>query len=253
MIKRKLDWIRGPTSPFKYKAIKPVVTKLPIRHNLKSLQSPVHDQGQSGSCVGNAVSNALEFLQLQAIRAKSLASPEVFQELNYDPISRMFIYYNARAMEGATNMDSGCNIFDAVASIQQSGFCQESTWPFDLSQVYTQPSQTAYSEALKHRAATAYSIESLDDVKSCINSGFPVVFGTDVYQSFEDLDSTGVYAGPTDWEQPLGGHCMLAVAYDDYYESITVKNSWGTEFGDNGYAYISYDFAQGFADMHTIR
>lgn len=259
-VKRKLDWLRGPPSPFKYKAIKPGSAKIPIRYNLKSLQSPVHDQGQSGSCVGNAVANHLEFLQLKALKAK-IPSPEVFPDtgpdvfngMAYDPISRLFIYYNARSLEGMTQYDSGCNIYDAVASIQKTGFCQESIWPFNLNNMYTQPSKAAFAEASNHRAIMAYSIDNSDDIKICLASGYPVVFGTDVYRSFENVGKNGVYPGPTGWERSMGGHCMLIVAYDDYYQSFTVKNSWGTGWADKGYCYVSYDFAEQFADMHTIR
>ncbi len=80
-----------------------------------------------------------------------------------------------------------------------------------------------------------------------------MLFGTAVCDSFMMIRKNGVYAGPNEGEQELGGHCMLIVAFDDYYQSFTVKNSWGTGFGDHGYCYLSYKFAQGFGDMHTIR
>lgn len=252
---RILNWKHGPKSPLKYSLIAPKLkATLPVRVNLKPMQSPVHDQGKAGSCTGNGIANALEFLQLQELRKRLPPGAEEFG-VKYNPISRLFIYYNERVVEGNVNTDAGSSVYTGVSVIQKVGFCQESLWPYDLNNLYTTPSSSAYSEAAKHKAVIAYSLNDgdLNAIKTCLASGFPVVFGTDVCASFMNIDSTGVYLGPSQWEQPEGGHCMLIVGYDDHYQSLSIKNSWGTDFGDRGYVYANYSWAAGFGDMHTIR
>ncbi len=250
---RKLNWVRGPSSPLKYS--NKLLEVLPPYKSLTSLQSPVYDQGTCGSCTGNAIASALEFLQLQQIRNVLGKGPEEFSGLKYDPISRLFIYYNERALEGHPYDDGGASIYTGIYSIAQHGFCQESTWPYVLDKMYWQPSRAAYAEASMHKELDGYSLEdgNLHQIKQCIASGYPVVFGTEVYQSFIDINSNSVYPGPYQWERPLGGHCLLIVGYNDTRQCMTVKNSWGRGYGDRGYAYLSYDFAAGFADMHVIK
>jgi hypothetical protein len=60
---------------------------LPPSIDLRSKCPPVYDQGQLGSCTGNAVAAAVEFDQRK--QRKKVFTP-----------SRLFIYYNERAIEG---------------------------------------------------------------------------------------------------------------------------------------------------------
>lgn len=39
-----------------------------------------------------------------------------------------------------------------------------------------------------------------------------------------------------------GGHAMVLVGFDDTTRMFVVRNSWGADWGDHGYCYISYDF-----------
>ena len=43
-------------------------------------------------------------------------------------------------------------------------------------------------------------------------------------------------------EKLLGGHAVMAVGYDDNKGHFVVRNSWGMEWGDNGYFYMPYEF-----------
>ena len=47
---------------------------------------------------------------------------------------------------------------------------------------------------------------------------------------------------PSKNEKMLGGHAVLAVGYDDSKQVFIVRNSWGKEWGDNGYFYMPYAF-----------
>ena len=40
----------------------------------------------------------------------------------------------------------------------------------------------------------------------------------------------------------LGGHAMLACGYSDQDRVFVVRNSWGADWGDQGYCYIPYDY-----------
>lgn len=55
--------------------------------------------------------------------------------------------------------------------------------------------------------------------------------------------SSGVYAGCPDFNTSVGSlnHAVLVVGYDSNGNYI-IKNSWGTNWGENGFATISKDF-----------
>jgi C1A family cysteine protease len=67
-------------------AVAPAKT-LPPQVSLRSEMPPVYDQGQLGSCTANSIGAILELNELKQ-REKDAATP-----------SRLFIYYNERAME----------------------------------------------------------------------------------------------------------------------------------------------------------
>jgi C1A family cysteine protease len=85
----------------------------------------------------------------------------------------------------------------------------------------------------------------LNQLKGCLASGLPFVFGFSVYDSFEsqEVARTGVVPMPdTATEQLLGGHAVLAVGYDDADQRFVVRNSWGEGWGDGGYFTMPYAY-----------
>lgn len=81
-------------------------------------------------------------------------------------------------------------------------------------------------------------------MKGCIASGFPIVFGFTVYDSFEsnEVARTGVVPLPAPSESVLGGHAVVAVGYDDAGQCFIVRNSWGDGWGMQGYCTMPYAY-----------
>ena len=44
----------------------------------------------------------------------------------------------------------------------------------------------------------------------------------------------------------MGGQAICIVGYDDDKKMIKFKNSWGPQWGDSGYGYISYSYVEKF-------
>ena len=195
---------------------------LPPSVDLRPKCPPVYNQGSLGSCTANAIAGALEFLQM----AEGL--PQVFTP------SRLFIYYNERAMEGTVDSDSGAMIRDGIKSVNTQGAPPESLWPYDIGNFSAQPPAEAYQAASQNTAISYMSLTpTLDQLKGCLASGYPFVFGMTVYQSFEgpEVARTGQVPMPGLGEQVVGGHAVLAVGYDDTSACLLVRNSWGAELG----------------------
>jgi C1A family cysteine protease len=205
---------------------------LPVSIDLRSGCPPVYDQGQLGSCTANAIAGAIEFDQI-----KQGTTPFV--------LSRLFIYYNERAMEGTVNSDSGAMIRDGIKSVATQGVCPESEWPYIISQFTVKPPQQCYQDALACKATLYQRVTpTLSQMKGCLASGYPFVFGFVVYASFESASvaQTGIVPMPRYGEGVLGGHAVAAVGYDDTQQRFIVRNSWSDQWGDKGYCYMPYAY-----------
>jgi C1A family cysteine protease len=216
-----------------YAAPTPVLAKLPAKVDLRKKCPPVYDQGQLGSCTGNAIGGAIQFE-----RMRQKLKP------NYAP-SRLFIYYNERVMEHTVATDSGAQIRDGIKTVVKQGACPESDWPYDIQKFADKPPAKAYADAAKHKVSS-YSrlLSTANQLKGCLASGYPFVFGFTVYASFESpqVAKTGVVPMPSSSEQVLGGHAVMAVGYDDASQRFIVRNSWGKGWGQAGYFTMPYAY-----------
>lgn len=205
---------------------------LPKRVDLRPVCSPVEDQGPLGSCVGNAVAGAIELLEV-----KRLAK--------HTDISRLFIYYHARAYINEIRNDSGAYIRDGIKAIRKTGAAREELWPYVIDKFDDKPSPEAYADAADRKFKAYYRVLTLNAMLNALSYGYPVVFGFTVYSSFMSdwVARTGEMSMPRRGDREEGGHAVLAVGYDKKKEHIICRNSWGREWGDNGYFYMPMDYA----------
>jgi C1A family cysteine protease len=132
--------------------------------------------------------------------------------------SRLFIYYNERVIEGTVKSDSGAQLRDGVKTVVRQGICPESVWPYNISKFAVKPPTLAYKDGAKDKATHYLRLTQVaNQLKGCLASGYPFVFGFTVYQSFEgpDVAKTGIVPMPSPSETVLGGHAVCAVGYDD--------------------------------------
>jgi C1A family cysteine protease len=61
---------------------------------------------------------------------------------------------------------------------------------------------------------------------------------------------------PASGEKTVGGHCVVAVGYDNTQRTFTIRNSWGAAWGMKGYCTMPYEYlmsANLASDFWTIR
>jgi C1A family cysteine protease len=142
--------------------------------------------------------------------------------------SRLFIYYNEREYEGTVYEDSGASIRDGMKVVNMYGACKEELWDYDISKFTVKPPTICYSEGIKDKVVSYSRItQTVQQMKSCLASGFPFVFGFMVYESFMSggVASTGVANMPRVNDRLLGGHAVLAVGYNDKSKRFIIRNS----------------------------
>lgn len=216
---------------FLYSAVAPKLTKLPPKVDLRSGCSAVEDQGQLGSCTANALVGVLEFLEKKDGGACT-------------DLSRLFVYYNERVMEGTVDQDSGAFIRDGIKSLSKQGVCPEKQWPYKIATFKKKPTPACYTQAKKHRITTYRRLNLLDEMRTCLADGFPFVFGFTVYDSFESaaVAQSGVVNLPLPKEKVIGGHAVMAVGYNDAQQRFIIRNSWNTDWGMKGYFTMPYEY-----------
>jgi C1A family cysteine protease len=223
-------WKRDPVDT-RDKIYIPKAIVLPKTVDLRPYCSPIEDQGQLGSCTGNAIAGLIECLNRKANRVVD--------------VSRLFIYYEERVLIGTINEDSGAYIRDGIKVVNKKGAPLESIWPYNVNRFATRPNAAAYTDGLKRKALTYERCTNFAAVKNALARGFPVVIGFDVYDSFYNIGSNGIMSYPNvNTEQLLGGHAVAIVGYDDNKNAFIVRNSWGRNWALGGYFYMPYRVIQ---------
>jgi C1A family cysteine protease len=177
--------------------------------------------------------------------------------------SRLFLDHNARRMALAPQ-DSAVNLRATLKGIACCGLPPERYWPYDLAKADVQPDGFLYSFADRARtmqyvrldARNAAGEAALDAVRSFLVAGLPSVFGLAMPTSI--TRAAEIEYRPT-FESVLGGQALVAVGYNDQWlgasrGALLVRNSWGAEWGDNGYGWLPYAFIEErlAADFWTV-
>ena len=241
---RKYGWKKQTVDTRDLKYVPHLGLALPEKVDLRPHCPPVYNQGSLGSCTANAIGGLVEFTALK------------LKHFPFTP-SRLFIYYNERALESTMpdaegkivntiNEDSGAQIRDRMKVVNTLGAAKEETCPYNVEQFAVKPSDVAYKNGLQH-LVTKYEAVEQDPrhIQTCLAAGNPIAFGFAVFSSFEtqEVANTGIMPLPHLTEECLGGHAVLMVGYDIAAQHYIVRNSWGANWGAGGYFYMPFEYA----------
>lgn len=206
----------------------------PLHVDLRAHCSPVVNQGEEGSCTANAGTGLGEFLELKG-------DPNFTFEA-FTQLSRNFLYFNERFLDGDVGEDAGSSLRSCVKAMAHFGSVAETQWPYSYQTLYRSPPRHVYDEAKKHKITKYLRLDGIEDMQRCLYEGFPFLFGFSVYRSFDDIGPDGNMSLPLPNDTYSGGHAVLCVGYNDEKEVAIVRNSWGQNWGDEGYFYMPYEY-----------
>jgi C1A family cysteine protease len=228
-------------------------TPLPPKNDLRKWCSPIENQQNLGSCTANAVAAVVEYFENKSFG-------------KYIDSSRLFLYKTTRNLLRYTG-DSGAFLKSTLGALVLFGMPPEEYWPYDTAIFDEEPNAFCYAFAQNYRCISYFrhdppktsKSDVLIRIKKYLNSGVPSIFGFTVYQSMQSVDKTGKIPYPSGNEKILGGHAVAAMGYDDTIKiknqagktttgAILIRNSWGEEWGENGYGWLPYEYIlQGIA------
>jgi hypothetical protein len=200
-----------------------------------SQMSPVRDSGSEGNAVGFAVAAALEYQIQKAFGKKVIVSPR-------------YIYYYARQKGGFnTDKDTGAHLRDSIDVLLNRGAVLEEEWPYKAGEFAAKPPPNVQG-AEHYKVSKAHPIRTVNELKLALQQFGPVVGGISYPASVTqtDVTRTGIIPLPNPGESILGGDAVCFVGFDDIKKLLKFQSHWGTGWGDNGYGYISYEYADKF-------
>ena len=194
-------------------------------YNGQNFVTPVRDQLNCGSCWAFATAAALESYTLIADNLPN-------QDEN---LSEQVMV----SCSGAGNC-SGGYIEDASDYLRDVGLPLESCYSYTGGNGNCASACRNYQTDTFHIGSWSYAATtypSVDAIKNALSAYGPLVTTMDVYDDFYYY-SSGIYSYTSGRLQ--GGHAILIVGYNDAAQCFIVKNSWGTDWGENGYFRIAY-------------
>ena len=227
---------------------------LPASFSLRQFVPFVAHQGQYGTCVG--WSTTYYAATIEYARMKGIADQRLISALAFDPY---YTYLNITKEQDYFACSEGTLITHAAEFLRRKGVKRflynslECGARIDSSNKMENVVMrfTEFKRLVDHRTLAE---ENVNNVKKALSEGHPVIIGMGLPKSFYAIDSTGLFK-PLEEEKQFvtdyGGHAMAVIGYDDtrYGGTFEIVNSWGKDWGDSGFAYVSYDDFIAFTRM----
>jgi C1A family cysteine protease len=180
----------------------------------------IRSQKNCGSCWAFALTGALESYVL---RAKG--TPGTDLDLSEQV---MLSCSGAGSCKGGT-LDG--------SFLQRTGVPPESFYPYTATDGTCSSAGAGWQKAVYKIDGWGSVSRNLASMKSALVTYGPFPTGMMVYEDFKNYKS-GVYSYTTG--KKLGGHGVVIVGYNDAEQCFIAKNSWGTDWGENGFFKIAY-------------
>ena len=241
------DFFTGalPTDIEKYRSIGqaplPIGSNIPNSVDLSKFMPPVGNQYPQNSCVAWAVGyanysyinksiNGCDYLNENTINNNCIFSPSyIYNQIN-----------------GGQNR--GTYFQDAFNIMQTQGIAPLSAMPYIPNNWWNQPDNNSKQIAANYKIASYWQLgQTGEDLyiesKAFLAKGIPIIISVKVDNY---LKRTQNFPNPYIWNNWNGlieqmGHAMLLVGYDDNIQAFKFINSYGTQWGNNGYGYITYN------------
>jgi len=222
---------------------KKFLESLPSQIDHSGFMSSVKDQKNLGSCAGFSAAAMKEGQENKEHRLEVEAGKKDHRDNKYYDLSESWIYWMAKRVDAWPN-EEGTSIRAVMQVLHKIGVPCEKAWPYD-DVVYGEPKKWAKLVARWSLIDSYYRLNNLNEIKGALVNG-PVLIGVGVFEEMLSVGADGVVPYPSDPWYSYGGHALCCVGYSDKTKRIKIKNSWGKNWGVNGYGFLSYDYVESY-------
>jgi len=209
---------------------------LPNRVDLRPSLPTVRDQGARSTCLAFAVTAAHEIIRNDHNGVIEDLSEEV-------------LYWGCKQVDG--DREPGSVFSSASAALMQWGQPREELWPYngnrDDTDLSYSPPDGALDGASCFKAPMRRISANIQSIKSWLSRGYTVALGIILCQGFY-TPFRGTIPMPISDEELTEGHAILVVGYEDSSAVgegfLVLRNSWGVDWGEEGYAYLPYTYIE---------
>ena len=195
---------------------------IPMTYDLRDFLLPIRDQGKQGSCYAQASSTMKEYQEFVDYSSNEYMSPQ-------------FIYNQRDNLyDDNPDNDSGMYGRNVMKILKTIGVCYEKSYPYGAIETRHHISTDIYQEAALHKIKNYAAIYSLHNLKSSLVENGPCLITFPVYNYGLEM-----WKPEYDNQTFKGGHAMTVVGFTE--DTFIIRNSWGTNFGDQGYCYYKFE------------
>jgi hypothetical protein len=199
----------------------------------------INDQGSTGSCVGWALADSVLrylFIKKEKIPKNKLLSPR-------------FIWMAAKETDEFITQPStfieedGTSLKAALDIARKYGCVFDEILPFNTGQLYPNPAKTFYALAAEFKINSYFNLKNnLGNWRTWLASKGPILTRINVDATWDNATKTNGELDQYFPQTARGGHAVALVGYTE--SAFIVRNSWGTAWGKEGYAFASWRYAQ---------
>jgi surface protein len=218
-----------------------IESTLPTSYDLSKDMPPVRSQGKQGSCASWAVGYYLKSYHEHIEHDTTYGTGDDYSGV----FSPSFLYNKVRANKNSCN--SGSYILKNLEMLATSGISSWNNMPYTDKNCNAKPSNSATNEAkcskvLAYRIVPTNNRFSNMDMKYHLVDEKPIVVALVILDEFSNPKNKieGEYIQKEYNENGTGYHAVVVVGYDDNKNAFKIINSWGTDWGNNGYLWIDY-------------
>lgn len=199
--------------------------------NFRLWTSGIKNQQTKSTCVAHAIATLKE-------------TQEYYDTTDKKLFSTSWIYGNRTDEQ---YQGEGMYIQEALSNLKNYGAVYAEDLPDNLDyndsvNIISVRREELLELARTHKIKNYAVPNTVNDIKSSLYfDKSPVIIGVEIFDSFYDIDNTGIATVPNyKTERSYGGHAVTIIGWTviKNKEYWVVQNSWGEYWGDNGVCYI---------------